>query len=481
MRAEAKVGLFVAVALVLLFLLSTQVNKFQGVGKKGYRVEALLDDASGLENHAKVKMKGVEIGYVKNIALAGDKVDVTLFIYKNVKIPVDSEVTLTQDSMLGTKYVSIVPGHARQYLASGGVIRKELPVMGLEKMGAKVAGAAEELKKFIHELRETLNDQSRTELKKTFANLEVLTRDLRQIVSENRQNLNRLIVNINNAAEKFGRMSDKFSGSADTINAKLPHILAQLQETLDAYKSAGKTLDQKLPTLADKFESVEDNLNDLLKENKKPLNNALVSVNHFFTSGQGTLHKLDRYLDAVTQTRLELGMDGYYLADDGNFKGGLHIDYMPYYTRHYLLDVVSAPDYSRKNSAGEYYGDLKHEEGKWYVSAQVGKRYRDFMVRGGIIENTAGGGLDWYMMHNNLKVSMDAYDFNAVNDIRGSNAHLRATVRYRFYRHINAYLGYDNFLNSDADNIFFGMGIRFEDDRMKYLLGAGAGAAGAAK
>jgi phospholipid/cholesterol/gamma-HCH transport system substrate-binding protein len=146
-----------------------------------------------------------------------------------------------------------------------------------------------------------------------------------------------------------------------------------------------------------------------------------------------------------------------------------------------MLDIISAPDYTDTDDAGEYLGDLDHEKGKWYVSAQVGKRYRDFMVRGGLIESTAGGGVDWYVYHDKLKFSLDAYDFNAVNDLRGTNAHLRATVRYRFYKFINAYAGYDNFLNSDASNLFFGLGIRFEDDRMKYLLGAGAGAAGAAR
>ncbi|WP_456452751.1 MlaD family protein [Hydrogenimonas sp.] len=481
MKTEAKVGLFVTIGLILLFLLSTQVNKFQGVGKKGYEVEAIINDASGLEKHAKVKMKGVEIGYVKDIALAGTKVVVTLYIYKNAKIPADSEVLLTQESMLGSKYINIIPGTSHTYLGNDGVIKKQKPMTTFEEMGTEVAAAAQELKKFIHELRETLDTQSRSQLKSTFANLEALTKDLKDIVSHNRENIDHLVVNMNDAAKKFATMSEKFSGSADTINARLPDLMAKLEETINAYKGAGETLDERLPTLADKFESLEDQLDAVIKENRKPLNKALVSVDRFFTKGESTMAKLDNYLDAVTQTRLELGMDGFYMADDGNFKGGLHIDYMPYYSRHYMLDIISAPDYTDTDDAGRYPGDLDHEKGKWYVSAQVGKRYRDFMVRGGLIESTAGGGVDWYAYHDKLKFSLDAYDFNAVNDLRGTNAHLRATVRYRFYKFINAYAGYDNFLNSDATNLFFGLGIRFEDDRMKYLLGAGAGAAGAAR
>ena len=480
MKTEAKVGLFVTIGLILLFLMSTQVNKFQGVGKKGYEVEAIINDASGLEKHAKVKMKGVEIGYVKDIALSGTKVVVTLFIYKNAKIPSDSEVLLTQESMLGSKYINIIPGSSKKYLVDNGVIEKQKPMSSFDEMGTQVASAAEELKKFIHELRETLDSDSRQKLKHTFANLEVLTRDMKEIVSRNRANIDKLVVNINDAAEKFATMSEKFSGSADTINAHLPELMAKLQETIDAYKGAGETLDNRLPTLADKFESLEDQLDVVIKENRKPLNNALVSVDRFFTKGESTMVKLNNYLDAVTQTRLELGMDGFYLADDGNFKGGLHIDYMPYYSRHYMLDIISSPDYSERNSDGSFDGDKDHEQGEWYVSAQIGKRYRDFMVRGGFIESTAGAGIDYYAYHDKLKLSLDAFDFNAVNDIRGSSAHLRATIRYRFYKFINAYLGYDNFLNSEADNVFFGLGIRFEDDRMKYLLGAGAGAGASA-
>ncbi len=481
MKTEAKVGLFVTIGLILLFLLSTQVNKYQGLGKKGYEVEAIVNDASGLEKHAKVKMKGVEIGYVKDIRLSDTKVILTLFVYRNAKIPVDSQIVLTQETMLGSKYVDIVPGHSHRYLGRNGVIEKQKPVASFDEMGTQVAQAAAELKKFIHELRQTLDPESRAQLRHTFSNLEKLTGDLKEIISRNRANIDKMVLNINTAAEKFATMSDKFSTSADTVNAQLPSLMAKLQKTIDAYKGAGDTLDKRLPTLADKFENLEDQLDVVIKENRKPLNRALTSVDRFFTKGQSTIAKLDNYLDAVTQTRLELGMDGFYLANDGNFKGGLHIDYMPYYSRHYMLDVISAPDYTDTNAKGEYYGDLKHEKGKWYVSAQIGKRYRDFMVRGGIIESTAGGGLDWYLYHDKLKLSLDAYDFNAVNDIRGSNAHLRATARYRFYKFINAYLGYDNFLNDQADNVFFGLGIRFEDDRMKYLLGTGASAGAAAR
>ncbi|SFP06531.1 MlaD family protein [Hydrogenimonas thermophila] len=476
MKTEAKVGLFIAIGLVFLFLLSTQVNKFQGFTKKGYEIEAVLTDASGLENHAKVKMKGVEVGYINLIKLYGNSVLVRMKINEGVKIPEDSTIILAQESLLGGKYVNILPGSSQTFLEADGILKHQKRSVSLEEMGTEVALAAEELKHFIHELRMTLNDQSRQQLKETFSNLEKLTKDLKEVVERNKENIDDLVKNINDAAKQFGNMSSKFSTSADTINADLPNIMTKLENILVSFDSVGKTLDTKLPTLADKFELLEDQLDTVIKENKQPLNSALKSVDGFFKKGQGTIDKLDNYLNSVTQSRLDLGMDYFYMANDGQSRGVFRADYMPSYSRHYMIDVVSLPDYSEKDINGNYLANVDHAKSKFFVSAQVGKRYRDFMLRGGLIESTAGFGIDYYLYHDRLKLTMEAFDFRAVNDLRGKDLHLRALARYRFLKHIDAYIGADNMLNQDAFNIMFGMGVSFEDDRIKYLLGSSAGA-----
>jgi len=44
-------------------------------------------------------------------------------------------------------------------------------------------------------------------------------------------------------------------------------------------------------------------------------------------------------------------------------------------------------------------------------------------------------------------------------------------------KHLEFYTGWDNFLNSKADNIYLGFGASFTEDSMKYLLGSAAGSA----
>ncbi|MDD1475245.1 MlaD family protein, partial [Dolichospermum sp. ST_sed4] len=65
MKLEAKIGLFVAVALGALLFLSTQVTSLGKWGQKGYAIQAYVDDASGVEQRTNVSMNGVVIGEVE--------------------------------------------------------------------------------------------------------------------------------------------------------------------------------------------------------------------------------------------------------------------------------------------------------------------------------------------------------------------------------------------------------------------------------
>jgi len=78
------------------------------------------------------------------------------------------------------------------------------------------------------------------------------------------------------------------------------------------------------------------------------------------------------------------------------------------------------------------------------------------------------------MLNKKLKFSLEAFDFNAYNDIRGDKAHLKSYLTYTMKKHIQLYTGYDNFLNPNAKNIYFGLGVKFEDDDLKYIIGSGA-------
>jgi phospholipid/cholesterol/gamma-HCH transport system substrate-binding protein len=443
MSLEAKVGAFVASGLIILFLLSTQVNDLGSINEAGKRINAYIEDASGLELKGKVKLNGVEVGYIDDISLVDHKVKLRFFIQEGIDIPVDSTVMVTQDTVLGGKLINISIGHSTEYLSEEGSLSQVGRLSSFEETSDTVDKAAEEVRLFMLELRE--------------------------VIAENRQNLS-------GALENFKAMGAEFTQTGKTVNEKLPDIMKQIDSLTKRFDSVGGTLDAQLPVAMDKFISLEDNISGILQDNKKPLNSALVSADEFFTSGESAFKKVDKLLSNFTKSELQFGMNAHYMLSDEYVKTHVDINYLPDPSTYYMLSVISMDDYTQTDTSGNYREPTTHDSGKFRFSAQYGKRYDDFLFRAGLIESTGGFGVDYFAMKDKLKWTFEAYDFNAENDLRDDSTHLKLGMRYRFLKHLEMYVGWDNFLNSKADNVYLGFGASFTEDSMKYLLGT-AGAA----
>jgi len=478
MKTEAKVGIFVFIGFLSLFLMSTQVSKFNVMTKDGYIIKALLNDATGLEVNSKVKVNGVEVGYVESFSLDRNKVLTKIFIYDGIEIPVDSTVVLTQDSILGSKQINIKAGDSTESLLANSMLSRQKSLASFDKTSDSIYEAANEFKDFIADLRSTLNEEAKENLQKTFSNFERLSSNLDSIILENKNNLNETILNLknmgeelSNAGQKFAQMSDKFGTSADTLNEKLPSIMSKIDTISTNLKSVSLSLDKKLPNILTKFEKLENDVSDIVTQNKKPLNSAIKSAGNFFSEGKNAIKKVDKFLDGFSKSEIEIALRSEYQLSDEFAKSYLSLNYSPSPNKYYLIDVISTDDYSRLENK-QFIEPQKHEKGETYVSAQFGKRYNDFLLRGGLIESTGGLGFDYFALDDNARLSFDIFDFSAKNDVRGDNPHAKAMLRYTFLKHIDAYLGYDNFLNSNADNFFVGAGVRFIDNDIKALLGS---------
>jgi len=445
MNKEAKVGLFVFIGLVLLFLLSTQVGSFKNLSKKGYEIKTFLYSAAGLEKNAKVKANGLDIGYVKQLYIDHDKIVADLFVYDGVKIPSDSKVRVEQSSMLGGKYINIKLGHSQNFLSPDTMISSQKPLASFDEASDSIKKAADEFQAFMQDLKDVLGEEERASLKRTILNLETTLKHFDEM------------------ARGIKQTSDKFGKTADIVNSRLPAIAKNLDALI-------KGLKNKAPTLMAKFERIEDQINAILLENKKGIKSAINNVDGFFADGKKAVQKIDDLLASVDKVKLELGMRTEYQLSDGYRKGYLDLDYIPNFGKSYKFSIASMDDYSRLDSSGNFVPPRKHEDGKTYISAQLARRYGDVELRTGFIESTIGAGSDYYMFDDRLKLSAEVFDFNAQNDVRGDNAHAKVSGRFTFLKHLDIYAGYDNFLNKESENAFVGVGFHFLDDDLKRLI-----------
>ncbi len=493
MKTEAKVGLFITLSLFFLFGLLSQLSSFDNLFKKGYPISAKINDGSGLKDKAKVKLKGVEIGYVEKVTLLNNDVVTELMIDEGVKIPSDSVIVISQDSLLGGKFLDIKPGKSTEALKPNSLLAKEEKVSSIADASTSADEAFQEIKFLVRDLRDIFNSGGKSDIQDTLANLRKFSELLSSISTEDNQtiheiltNANTALANANNTITKFAKMSDdisetskEFSKVGKGINKDLPQIMARLDAISKYLEGVSATLDAKLPTALDKFVKLEDNLNDTIDGNKDKLSSALTSVDGFFSSSTETMEKVDKYLDGMIKSELHVEMRSDEVYDDGGYsKSHLNLALKPDPTRYYMIGITTGPSFEADDSFERgYAGNKKHESGEFLLSAQYGKRFDDLLFRVGLIEGQGGFGVDYFALNDTLKVSANMFDFNAVNDIRGENLNLTTTMRYQFFKHINAYVSANNILNSRANSMSAGLGVSFVDNDLKNLLGTAASAA----
>ena len=494
MKTEAKIGLFITLSLFFLFGLLTQLSSFDNLFKKSYPILAQVADGSGLKEKAKVKLKGVDIGYVEKVALINNEVQTELMIDENVKIPDDSTIVISQDSLLGGKFLDIKPGNSSHYIEKNQLLSKEEKVSSIADASTAADEAFQEISLLVRDIRAVFNVDGQKNIKQTLSNLREFTGLLASISTEDNQtihdiltNANVVLLNTDKTIKQFAEMSDEISGTSKefknvalNLNKDLPTIMARIDTLTKELNSVSKILNQKLPTAMDKFVHLEDNLNSVVKENKKSLANALTSVDGFFSNGSETIQKVDKYLDSLIKSELHVEMRADEVYDDGGYaKTQLNLALKPDPSRYYLLGITSAPDFTEnKKEQRGFVGNKNHQSGNFLLSAQYGKRFDDLLFRIGIIENQGGAGVDYFALNDTLKFSTNVSDFNAVNDVRGTNPNLTTTIRYQFFKHINAYLSGNNLLNSRANSVSVGLGVSFVDNDLKNLLGTAAASSG---
>ncbi len=460
MKLEAKIGLFVIMALGALLFLSTQVTSLGKWGSEGYSIQAYIDDASGIEQHTHVLMNGVTIGDVEEITIEGKRVKLHLMIDKGIKIPDDSSVITAQESLLGSKVLNIVVGDSTSSLKGGGTLSQSKRYASFDQTSDSVNEAAKELESLLHDFHAILDDEHRQAIQEAIIAFRDVGVNLDGVIVDNRDDLHAAIAN-------FKTMSAGFSQSADTVNKDLPAIMARINSLTTRMDNISGSLEHKLPEAVEKFTDIEDNVSAILAENRASLKTTLESAGSFFKSGEEAFGKVDSMLSNLTSSELQVAMHTDYMMRDQYGKIYLGVNYLPNPETYYMFDLISTDDYSRPDML-----PIKHEKSERLYSLQYGKRFDNTLLRFGAIESTGGVGVDYFMNHDRLKFSGEAFDFNAVNDLRGTQAHLKAQVRYQMLKHLELYGGWDNFLNPKSQNIFLGLGLRFIDNDLKYTLGS---------
>ncbi|WP_462326625.1 MlaD family protein [Desulfobaculum sp.] len=491
--AEVKVGIFVFIAVVLLAFMSMQVGETDFLRGGVYDVNVYFDSVTGLKPGAPVEIAGIEVGRVSDIRLDDGRARLTLELREDISLRSDAQASIMTRGVLGDKYVSLSVGSRElPQIAEGGVIQRTDRSADLEVLMKKVGQIADDigsvsksvssvmggpdgerdLRRTFHSMRDlavTLNDMVQRNVESIdliVANMRDFSTDLKDISSANKQNINSIITNFESAS----------TGLKGTLN-RMDSVLAKIDE---GQGTAGRLVND---------EEMGQNLHEAVA--------SLESVTRKIDEGQGTLgklvnddttaRKLDRALEGINtylgkQESFKTSVDfsAEYLADSGDTKTYLNMLIEPSADHFYMVGVVSDPKGRTKetettttridgsgNRSTVTELEEKTERDQIKFNAQIGKRWGDLALRGGLFESTGGAGADYYLWDDRVKLTFEAFDFDDDDP-----PHLKAGAKLFFMKNFYAMAGVDDFASDSGDSSFYtGLGLYFTDDDIKYLIG----------
>jgi phospholipid/cholesterol/gamma-HCH transport system substrate-binding protein len=142
---DISVGIFMLSGLLALLIMVMKVSGLSDFSSnKTYHVMAQFSDIGGLKVRAPVTVAGVKIGEVTNIELQPNELNakVTMLLRSDKKIPYeDSSARILTEGLLGSNYISIIPGFDAEdgnskhaYLREGDTIAKTQEAIILENL-----------------------------------------------------------------------------------------------------------------------------------------------------------------------------------------------------------------------------------------------------------------------------------------------------------------------------------------------------------
>ncbi|MDP2921772.1 MAG: MlaD family protein [Candidatus Omnitrophota bacterium] len=193
MNFELKVGIFIFIGIVILSVIIFSIGNFYSV-KSGYTLNVVFSFANGIGIGAPVRYSGVQVGEVQEIRVYFDEkenkplVNLSIWVAQNTWINENAKASINTLGLLGEKYLEITPGtRDTRLLQKGNTLRGMDPVSTEE-----IARSTKELVEKIGTLTDSVNkiagdEEMRISLKNTVANMEALSGDLRDFLSNARQ------------------------------------------------------------------------------------------------------------------------------------------------------------------------------------------------------------------------------------------------------------------------------------------------------
>lgn len=243
MSSEAKVGLFVVVALAIFTATFLSVATIQLAGEK-LPYTARFKFAGGLEAGKVVRFGGLKAGVITDVRRAEDDptiAEVLLELRDDIPVNEGSVASISSLNALGDNYMEISPGTKEAArLPPGGLIRSEEAVTfsDITKKVVEVTDTAQ-----------TMMADVKDDVELLIADMRVLTANLTELTGqENQESIKGLLNGANEMVEtqapKIDQITDQIAVLLEKVDATVAQVGAVVQTADKTVQNIDRTVDE---------------------------------------------------------------------------------------------------------------------------------------------------------------------------------------------------------------------------------------------
>jgi phospholipid/cholesterol/gamma-HCH transport system substrate-binding protein len=447
---------FVAVAAAILLLIRAKMPATH-VGQ-GFRAWALFRDGSRLATGSPVMIAGVRVGEVTSLDVVDDLARVDMKLVNDVQIPEDSWITKKAESAFGDSYLEIIPTGSEEgaptarMLKSGERITHVIEGSSTDSALRAIAQAMPKIDNGldrVHDVALGGRDWAHGALENRLGDInEWLTENgIDQRLNAADRAMQRVESGTTRAADAIGSTNvnaklDDADQTIATVRTRMAELKKSLHEGLSSARDGMDRIDPQLAQAEDIMQAINEGSGEDWKGtlgrlvNKPELADDIEDTTQSLSDGTASFSRFKAYLGLRAEYNIFSGVPRVYLtaeirARNDKFylieleKGGLGS-----YPSDQLSDVPSSGQFNRYQQIRD---TLR-------FTAQFGKQFGWFQIRGGLKDSTFGAGFD--ILAGRLKLSTDVF---------GSferTPRLKLTAAYEVLRSAYIIAGIDDMLNS---------------------------------
>jgi phospholipid/cholesterol/gamma-HCH transport system substrate-binding protein len=489
-----KVGLFVALGLVLTAVVTVAVNDRPFWWRSCHLETVSVEDATGLKFKSPVRSLGIQIGYINSVELSGSHVRLGICITAPVERIPETRAYLRGEGFLGDQFLELKPvrplfGRAAKDFtppvsepsspvpsvtpSSKGSARREIRAIDVPADEPK-EGAWVKFWDFLIPSAAAAPQES----------------DGKEIpVAKEGQNMQKLVEKVN---DLVGEMTQLTSNLKQGIQPdELRKTMQQLNRTLE---NASKTLSPEgnlTMTARRALLKLEDSIDQMrqiitrINEGKGSIG-MMINDPSYAEEIKLALKNINKLLNKVSDVRFVVDVGGEMVPAYDGSRGWFRLGVWPNPTRYYLLGLSIDPrgkvgQTTTSTQAGGTTSTVKTtqvEKGGFSITAMVGKRFfsNRFDLALGVLHGDGAASVSVLLGPSGSEESL-----RIINDVYGrstvANGDTETKIDVRSSLYINPFSavyirgGVDGYRRHDGKIPFSaGAGIQFDDEDIKLLF-----------